>query len=152
MSFSTFDQCRDWTREGVSNLTAGPRTADVPKPLLLFSRSVASNSLQPHRLQHTRPPCPSPSPRVCSNSCPSSQWCHPNISSSVVPFSSCLQSFPASGSFPMSQLFASGGQLIGASASASVLPVNIQGWVIWQSVSAQLMLQNLVFPFKHITL
>ena len=79
------------------------------------------------RLQHARLPCTSPSPGACSNSCPLSQWCHPTISSSVVPFSSCLQSFPASGSFPMSQLFASGGQSIGASA-ASVLPMNIQAW------------------------
>ena len=87
-----------------------------------------SNSLWPHGLQHTRLPCPSPAPRAYSNSCPSSQWCHRNISSSVVPFSSCLQSFPASGSFPVSQFFASGGQSIGVSASASVLPVNIQDW------------------------
>ena len=78
--------------------------------------------------QHTRLPCPSPSPRVCSNSRPLSRWCHPTISFSVVPFSSCLQSFPAPGSFPTSQLFTSGGQSIGASASASVLPVNIQCW------------------------
>ena len=87
-----------------------------------------SNSLWPHGLQHTRLPCPSPSPRVHENSCPLSQWCHPTISSSVVPFSSDLQSFPASGSFPLSWLFASGGQSIGASASASVLPMNIQDW------------------------
>ena len=87
-----------------------------------------SNSLQPHGLQHTSLPCPSLSPGVCSDSCPLSQWCHPSISSSVVPFSSCPQSFPASGSFPVSQLFPSGGQSIGASASASVLPMNIQGW------------------------
>ena len=91
--------------------------------LLLFSHSVMSDSLRPHGLQHTRPPCPSPSPGVYSNSCPSSWWCHPTISSSVIPFSSHLQSFPASGSFPMS-LFTSGGQSTGASASASVLPVN----------------------------
>ena len=75
-----------------------------------------------------RLPCPSPSPRACSNSCPSSQWCHPTISFSVIPFSSCLQSFPASGSFPMSQFFTTGGQSIGVSASASVLPMNIQDW------------------------
>ena len=93
-----------------------------------FSCSVVSNSLQPHGLQHTRLPCPSPTPEACSNSCPLSQWCHPAISSSVIPFSSCFQSFPASGSFPMSLLFASGGQSIGASASASGLPMNIQGW------------------------
>jgi len=91
-----------------------------------FSHSVASDSLWPHGLQH-RLPCPSPTPRACSNSCPSSQWCHPTISSSVVPFSSCLQSFPASGSFLRSQFFASGGQNIRASASASVLPMN-QDW------------------------
>ena len=93
--------------------------------LLLFSRSVMSNSLQPNRLQHTRLHCP-PSPGACSNSCALSQWCHSTISSSVVPFSSCLQSFPASGSFLMSHLFASGGQSIGV--SASILPMNIQDW------------------------
>ena len=95
-----------------------------------FSYSVVSNSnsLWPHSVQYARPPCPSPSPGVYSNSCPSSQWCHPTISSSVVPFSSRLQSSPASGSFPMSQFFTSGGQSIGVSASASVLPMNIQDW------------------------
>ena len=93
-----------------------------------FSCSVMFDSLQPHGLYHARPPCPSPGPRACSNSCPSSQWCHPAISSSVIPFSSCLQSFLASGSFPMSQFFTSGGQSIGASASALVLPMNIQDW------------------------
>ena len=93
-----------------------------------FSHSVMCDSLQPHGLQHARLPCPSPTPRAYSNSCPLSQWYHPTISSAVVPFSSCLQSFPASGSFPMSQFFASGGQRIGTSASASVLPVNIQDW------------------------
>ena len=87
-----------------------------------------SDSLWPHGLQHTRPPCPSPTPRACSNSCPSSQWSHPTISSSVIPFSSCLQFFPASGSFPMSWLFALGGQSIETWALASVLPMNIQGW------------------------
>ena len=86
------------------------------------------SALQPHGLQHARPPCPSPTPGVYSNSCPLSQWCHPTISSSVVPFSSCLQAFPASESFQMSQLFASGGQNIGVSASASVPPMNIQDW------------------------
>ena len=89
-----------------------------------FSRSVMSDSLQPRGLQHVRSPCPSPTPRVYSNSCPLSQWCHPTISSSDLPFSSCLQSFPASGSFPVSQFFAPGGQSIGA--SASVLPMTIQ--------------------------
>ena len=87
-----------------------------------------SDSSWPHGLQHTRLPCSSPSPGACSNSCPLSQWRHPTISSSVVPFSSCLQSFPASGSFPIGQFFISGGQSIGASASASVLPMNIQDW------------------------
>ena len=94
--------------------------------LLLFSLSDMSGSFQPHGLQHARLPCPSLSPGVCSISCPLNQGCYPTISSSVVPFSSCLQSFPASGSFPMSWLFTSCGQRIGASASASVLPVNIQ--------------------------
>ena len=92
------------------------------------SHSVMSKSLWPHGLQHTRLPCPSPNPETCSNSCPSSQWCHPTISSSVIPFSSCLQSFPASGSFPVSQFFALDGQSIGVSTSASVLPLNIQDW------------------------
>ena len=87
-----------------------------------------SDSLRPHGLQHARPPCPSLSPGVCSNSCPLSRWYHPTISSSVVPFSSCIQSFPVSGSFPVSQDFTSGGQSIQASASASVLPVNIRDW------------------------
>ena len=90
-----------------------------------WSRSVVSDSLQPHGPQHTRPPCPSPTPKVYSNSCPLSRWCHPTISSSVIPFSSCPQSFPASGSFPVSQFFTSGGQSIGVSASPSVLPMNI---------------------------
>ena len=97
-------------------------------PSVQFSCSVVSNSLQPHGLQHARLPCPSPTPGACWNSCPLSQWCHPTISSSVVPFSSCLQFFPVSGSFPMSQFFTSGGQSIRASASASVLPMNIQDW------------------------
>ena len=93
-----------------------------------FSCSVVSYSMQPHGLQHTRPPCPSPTPGVYPKSCPLSWWCHPTISSSVVPFSSHLQSFPASRSFSMSQFFTSGGQSIGVSASASVLPMNIQDW------------------------
>ena len=93
-----------------------------------FSHSVVPNSLRPHGLQHAGPPCPSPAPIAYSNSCSSSWWCHPTISSSVVPFTSHLQSFPASRSFPMSQFFALGGQTIGVSASTSVLPMNIQGW------------------------
>ena len=101
---------------------------------LLFNHPVMSNSLWPPGLQHAGFPCPSPSPTLCSNSCLLSQWCHPTISSSVVPFSSCLQSFPASGSFLVTQFFASGGQSVGASASA--LPMNIQGdfridWLLW---------------------
>ena len=97
-------------------------------PLLLLSHSVMSNSLWPHGLQHTRLPCSFPSPGACSNSCTLNRWDHPTHSSSVVPFSSCLQSFPASGSFPMSQLFTSCGQSIGVWASASVLPMNNQDW------------------------
>ena len=96
--------------------------------LLLFIHYVVSNSLQPRGLQRARLPCPSPTPGAWSNSCPLSWWCHPTISSSVVPLSSCLQFFPASGSFPRNWLFASGGQSIGASASASFLPMNIQDW------------------------
>ena len=107
-----------------------------------FSHSVMSNSLRPHELHHARPPCPSPTPGVHPNSCPSSRWCHPAISSSVVPFSSCPQSLPASGSFPMSQLFAWDGQSIGGSASASVLPMNTQdwsplGWTTWISLQSK---------------
>ena len=107
-----------------------------------FSRSVVSDSLQPHELQHARPPCPSPTPRVYSNSCPLSRWCHPAISSSVVPFSSCPQSLPASGSFPVSQVFTWGGQSTGVSASASVLPMNTQdwsplGWTGWISLQSK---------------
>ena len=93
-----------------------------------FSHSVVSDSLRPHESQHARPPRPSPTPGVYSNSCPSSRWCHPAISSSVVPFSSCCQSLPESGSFPMSQLFAWGGQSTGVSVLASVLPMNTQDW------------------------
>ena len=115
-------------------------------PLMLgtfqFSHSVMSNSLLPHELQHSRPPCPSPTPGVYSNSCPLSQWCHPTISSSVDPFSSCPPYFPASGSFLMSQLFASGGQSIGVLASTSVLPMNTQdwsplGWTGWISLQSK---------------
>ena len=96
--------------------------------LVQFSPSVVSNSLRPHESQHTRPPCPSPTPGIHSDSRPSSQWCHPAISSSVVPFSSCPQSLPASESFPMSQLFVWGGQSNGVSASVSFLPKKSQGW------------------------
>ena len=113
-----------------------------------FSLSVTSNSSQPHGLQHTRLPCPSPTPWACSNSCVWSRWCHPTISSSFVPFSSCPQSFPASGSFPVSQLFKSGGQSTGVSASASVLPLNIQGWfplgLTWFDLAVQGTLKSLL--------
>ena len=106
-----------------------------------FSHSVVSDSLQPHGLQHAKPLCPSPAPRACSNSCPLSRWCHPTISSSLVPFS-CPQSLPAPGSFPMSQFFASGDQSIGVLALASVLPINIQdwfplGWIDWISLQSK---------------
>ena len=122
--------CRDWTWS--SALTGDFFTAELPGKALLsissvqFSSSVMSGSLRPHGLHHARLPCPSPTPGACSNSCLSSLWCHPAISSSVVPFSSRLQSFLASGSFLESQLFTSGGQSIGASALASVLPMSIQ--------------------------
>ena len=107
-----------------------------------FSCSVMSDPLRSHEPQHSRPPCPSPTPRFYPNSCPLSRWCHPTISSSVVPFSSPLQYFPASGSFQMSQFFASGGQSIGVSASTSVLPMNIQdwstlGWTGWMSLQSK---------------
>ena len=118
----------------------------IPKALesssVQFSRSVMSNSLQPHEPQHARPPCPSPTPGVHPNSCPLSGWCHPAILSSVVPFSSCPQILPISGSFPMSQLFASSGQSIGVSASTSDLPMNTQdwsplGWTGWISLQSK---------------
>ena len=114
----------------------------IPLNSVQFSHSVMSNSLWPHESQHARPPCPSPTPGVYSNSCLLSRWCRPAISSSVVPFSSCPQSLPASGSFPMSQLFAWGGQSIGVSASASVLPMNTQdwsplGWAGWISLQSK---------------
>ena len=115
---------RDWERSmtGLSVVTLFLYTLSSVQ----FSRSVMSNSLRPHGMQHTRPPCSSPTRGVDSNSCPLSWWCHTAISASVIPFSFLLQSFPASGSFQMSQIFTSGGQSIGVSASASVLPVNIQ--------------------------
>ena len=111
-------------------------------PSVQFSRSVMSDSLRPRGPQHTRTPCPSPTRGIYSNSCPLSQWCHPAISSSIVPFSSCLQSFPTSGSFQMIQFFPSGSQSIGVSASASVLPMNIQdwlplGWTGWISLQSK---------------
>ena len=117
-----------------------PQNEDVCISSVQFSCSVVSDFLRPHEPQHARSPCPSPTPRVYPKSCRLSRWCHPTISSSVVPFSSSLQSFPASGSFPMSQLFAWGGQSTGVSASTSVLPMNTQnwsplGWTGWISCS-----------------
>ena len=134
----TMETVRDLILGG-SKITADcDRSHEIKRRLLLgrkamtnlvqFSCSVMSDSLRPHGLQHARLSCLSPTPGAYSNSCPSSRWCHPTISSTVVPFSSCLQSFPASGSFPMSQFFTSGGQSIGVSASASVLLINIQDW------------------------
>ena len=118
-----------------------------------LSHSSMSYSLRPHESQHARPPCPSPTPGVYPNPCPLSQWCHPTISSSVIPFSSCPQSFPALGSFPMSQLFASGGQSTGVSASASVPPMNTQnlsplgwtGWIFLQSKGLSRVFSNTTF-------
>ena len=120
-------------RNLVGYSTWGHKESNMPEQLTLtlsvqFSCSAMFNCLWPHGLQHSRLPCPSPTPGTYSNSCPSSQWCHPTISSSVVPFSSCLQSFPPSGSLPMSHYFASGGQNTGASDPESVPPKNIQDW------------------------
>ena len=129
---------------GLSNLTwmLPDKSLTFVFSSVLFSLSVMSNSLRPHELQHARPPCPSPTPGVYLNSCPLSWWCQPAISSSVIPFSSCPQSLPASRSFPMSQLFAWDTQSIGVSASASVLPMNTQdwsplGWTGWISLQSK---------------
>ena len=140
-----------WTEEPGRYSPWGCKELDTNERLLYFtliwpsveiSCSVMSDYLQPHESKHSRPPCPSPTPRVHWNSCPSSWWCHPAISSSVVPFSSCPQSLPASESFPMSQLYAWGGQSTGVSALASVLPVNTQdwsplGWTGWISLQSK---------------
>ena len=117
------NESKDWTTSQFFSVTMNLFSQ--------FSHSVVCNCLRPHELQCARLPCPSTTPKVYSNSCPQSRWCHPTISSSVVYFSSCLQSFPASGSFLRSQFFPSGGQRIGVSASASVLPMNIQDWFPW---------------------
>ena len=130
----------------VLDKTSNPKSDSVQ-----FSCWVVSDSLQPHELQHTRPPCPTLTPRVHPNPCPLSQWCHPTISSSVVPFSSCLQSFPASGSFQMSQLFASDGQSIGVSASTSVLPVNTQDWSLGWTGCISLQSKGLSRVFSNTT-
>ena len=129
----------------IPRLSSTKRKLPNPKWLfssVKFSRSVVSDSLRPHELQHPRPLCPSSTSGVHSNSCPSNLWCHPAISSSVVPFFSCLQPLPASESFPMSQLFAWGGQSTGVSASTSVLPMNTQnwsplGWTRWTSLQSK---------------
>ena len=113
---------------GLNNIDSGWAQCLTYKVVQFSSVAQSCPTLQPHGLQHARPPCPSPTPRVYPNSRPSSRWCHPTISSSVVPFSSHLQSFPSSGSFLMSELFASGGQSIGVSASTAILPMNIQDW------------------------
>ena len=125
------------------NLHPFPKIVGIILPLIQFSHSVMSDSLRPHGLQHTKHPCPSPTTGVYSHSYPSSRWCHPTISSSVVPFSSHLQSFSASGSFPMSQFYESGGQSIGISALASVLPMNSQDWFPYQLTRAQEGLEEL---------
>ena len=146
--FSRPEYWSGWSTPSPGNIPdPGIEAVDINSPqikfsLVQFSRSVVSDSLQPHESQHARPPCPSPTPRVYPNSCPLSRWCHPIISSSVVPSSSCTQSFPASGSFQMSQHFVSGGQSIGVSASTSVLPMNTQdwsplGWTGWISLQSK---------------
>ena len=136
-------------------------TSQMPHPYSIssvqFSHSVVSDSLWPHGLQHARPSYPSPTPRAYSNSCPLSQWCHPTVSSSVIPFSSCLQFFPASGSFQMSQFFTSDSQSFGVSASASVLPMNIQdwfplgrtGWIFLQSKGLSRVFSNTTVQKHH---
>ena len=131
-----------FSQQPEAGIEQGKITGDKKKASVQFSHSVVSDSLRPHELQHARPPCPSPMPGVYSNSCPLSRWCHPAISSSVVPFSSCPQSLSASESFPMSQLFAWGGQSTGVSALASDLPMKIQdwsplGWTGWISLQSK---------------
>ena len=138
LTLATSQQPNEWTLEFLYDLWFSQReinwkgekkgTYGGKEPSCCCSVTQSYRTLWPHGPQHTRLPCPSPSPGACSNSCPLSQWCHPTILSSVVPFSSCLQSFPASGSFLMSQVFASGGQSTGVSASASVFPMNTQDW------------------------
>ena len=145
---------RDWavyaySWRGLSRIPHRIGSKVNKEPSVWFSPSV-TDSFRPHGLQHTRLPCHSPAPGSCSNSCPLSPWCQPTISSSVVPFSSCLQSFQASGSFPMSQFFASGGQSIGVPASASLLPMDSQdwfplgltGWISLQSKGLKSLLQH----------
>ena len=125
-----------------------PLKMAITKSSVQFSPSVVSNCLWPHELQHTRPPCPSPTPRVHPNLCPLSQWCHPTISSSATLFSSCPQSFPVSGSFPVNQLFISGGRNIGTSVSTSVFSMNIKGWA-WALVFFRATIQQIKQPNYH---
>ena len=137
---NNFKECTHWTIKFEVKQLLTFKTSQILS--VQFSHSVVSDFLWPHELQHARPPCPSPTPGVHPNPCPLSRWSHPTISSSVIPFSSCSQSFPASGSFQMSQLFASGGQSISISAWASVLPMNIQdwfplGWTGWISLQSK---------------
>ena len=137
----TWVQSLDWERNGYPIQYSGLENS-MDCRSSQFSLSVVSDSLRHHGPQHARPPCPSPTPGVYTNSCPVNRWCHPTISSFVIPFSSHLQSFPASGSFPMSHFFTSGGQSIGVSASAAVLPMNIQdwfplGWTDWISLQSK---------------
>ena len=135
----------------------GEQRAVLPNSSVQFSHSIVSDSLWPHEPQHARPPCPSQTPRVHTNPCPSSQWCHQIISSSVIPFSSCPQSFPKSGSFLMSQLLVWGGQSTGVSASTSVLPMNTQdwsplrwtGWISLQSKGLSRVFSNATFQKHH---
>ena len=139
--FSSYTKLQEYINTKIWGLSVLSATS-VQFSSVQFSCSVMSDSLWPHELQHARPLCPSPTPEVYSNLCPLSQWCHPTISSFVIPFSSCPQSFPASGSFQMSQLFISGGQSIGVSASKSVLPMNTQdysplGWTSWISLQSK---------------
>ena len=145
--------CQNWhTIDGEHSVSMLVITQSLVSSSVKFSHSVMSNSLGPHGLQHAKPPYPSPAPRVYSNSCPLSRWYHPTISSSVMPFSSCLQSFPASGSFPMSQFFVSGGQSTGVSASASVLPMNIQDWFpLWWTGWISLQSKGLSRVFSNTT-
>ena len=142
--YAEYIMCHDGLDEAQAGIKIAGRNIDnlrYADQSVQFSHSVVSDSLQPCGLQHARLPCPSPMPRAYSNSCPSSRWCHPTISSSAVPFS-CHQYFPESGSFPMSQFFTSGGQSIGVSASAWVLPMNIRdwfplGWTGWISLQSK---------------
>ena len=127
--------------------TTWPASWEILCSSVQSSLSVVSNSLQPHEPRYARPPCPSPTPRVHPNPCSSSRWCHPTISSSIIPVSSCPQSFPASGSFPMSQLFTSSGQSIGISVSTSVLPMNSSGW--WWLISSVLLTRTSCHKTAH---